>query len=105
MDVNMELLRFGLLANKVGLYRTSVPQGVVRELIDMRRTLMGLQGDKRLGRVAATAVIMAGKLIEYATVLNGGNRYRASLMEDELQSNWREIEAMLDAIADAEGRR
>ena len=105
MDGNMELLRFGLLANKVTLYRTMVPQSVINELADAKRTMTTLQGDKRLGRIATNIVGMVDQLIEYATVLNGGNRYRASLMEDKLQSSWRNIEAMIDALADEEGRQ
>ncbi|WML30253.1 hypothetical protein RCG24_20615 [Neobacillus sp. OS1-32] len=105
MDGNMELLRFGLLANKVTLYRMMVPQSVINELADAKRTMTTLQGDKRLGRIATNIVGMVDQLIEYATVLNGGNRYRASIIEGELQSKWLEIEAMIDALADEEGRQ
>ena len=105
MDGNMELLRFGLLANKVVLYRAMVPQSVINELADAKRTMTTLQGDKRLGRIATNIVGMVDQLIEYATVLNGGNRYRASIIEGELQSKWLEIEAMIDALADEEGRQ
>lgn len=105
MDVNMELLRFGLLANKVTLYRTMVPQSVVNELKGAKRTMTALQGDKRLGKIATNIVGMVDQLIEYATVLNDGNRYRASIIEGELQSSWRDIEAMIDALADAGGRQ
>jgi hypothetical protein len=82
------LTQLGLLCQKMRVFKYRVPKGMIEELRSYSVSLTAMKEDSVLSDIAINRLEVVDTLLQYARVLNSGDRPTATALMKQAEAIW-----------------